>query len=154
MAIRVDEDLIRQLAKLLEETGLTEIEITVGRHHVRVGRGATTVGQAVASLAPESPAADTESTSSAPEPGSMETYADHPGTVTAPMVGTLYLAPSPEADPFVQPGQEVKEGDQLFLIEAMKTMNPIAAHCSGTLLRVFGTNASPVEYGAVLAVIE
>lgn len=152
--IRIDEELVRRLAALLEETGLTEIEVAEGRRRIRASRAAAAAparGPAPAPAAPppkkdEAPAADTGT--------DADSFAGHPGAVASPMVGTLYVAPSQGAEPFVKVGQQVKEGDQLFIIEAMKTMNPITAHRAGTVARLFVPDATPVEYGSVLALIE
>ncbi len=149
--ISVDDNLIRQLAELLEETGLSEIEIGEGEQHLRVVRAGA--APALAAVAPPS-------TGLVPVPGDgpvngAETSdANHPGAVTAPMVGTIYVAPEPGAAPFVAQGASVQEGDTLFIIEAMKTMNPVRAPRSGTVNRVLVENETPVEYGEVLAVIE
>ena len=141
-ALKVDAELIRQLAKLLDETGLSEIEIGEGARHVRVARAMAAAP--VSSAAP--PAATTT--------GDGEIDAAHPGAVTSPMVGTLYLAPEPGAQPFVVAGNVVEAGDTLFVIEAMKTMNPVRAPRAGTVTRIFAANEMPVEYGEVLALID
>jgi acetyl-CoA carboxylase biotin carboxyl carrier protein len=133
-----DTELIRSLAALLTETGLTEIEYAVGDRRVRVARvpGGSTLGPA----APILPAAA----------GSIE----HPGAVKAPMVGTAYLAPQPGAPPFVRLGDNVTEGQPLLIIEAMKVMNQIRAHRPGRVARIVVADAQPVEFGAVLMLIE
>lgn len=139
----VDSEQIRELAKLLEETGLTEVEVTEGDRSIRVSRGGT-VGiatQAAPMAAPAvMPAAATEE--------------NDPGAVTSPMVGTIYLAQSPDAPPFVKTGSHVSEGDTLFIIEAMKVMNPILAPRAGTVKRILAEDAKPVEFGEVLLVLE
>jgi len=133
-----DTELIRTLAALLTETGLTEIEYAVGDRRVRVARvpGGPTLGLA----APILPAAA----------GSIE----HPGAVKAPMVGTAYLAPQPGAPPFVLLGDNVTEGQPLLIIEAMKVMNQIHAHRPGHVAQIVVADAQPVEFGAVLMLIE
>jgi acetyl-CoA carboxylase biotin carboxyl carrier protein len=133
-----DTELIRTLAALLTETGLTEIEYAVGDRRVRVARAAG--GQAAGFSAPILPAAA----------GSIE----HPGAVKAPMVGTAYLAPQPGAPPFVQLGDNVTEGQPLLIIEAMKVMNQISAHRPGRVAQIVVADAQPVEFGAVLMLIE
>jgi len=145
----VDEDLVRHLARLLEETGLTELEYDTGKVRVRVSRGggAQMVVSAPLVAAASAPAAAT----TAP---SAEAVASHPGAVTAPMVGTVYVAPEPGAPPFVKVGDRVSEGQVLFIIEAMKTMNPIRAPRAGTVTQIFTGNAQPVEYGEVLLILE
>jgi len=145
----VDEDLVRHLARLREETGLTELEYDTGKVRVRVSRGggAQMVVSAPLVAAASAPAAAT----TAP---SAEAVASHPGAVTAPMVGTVYVAPEPGAPPFVKVGDRVSEGQVLFIIEAMKTMNPIRAPRAGTVTQIFTGNAQPVEYGEVLLILE
>lgn len=144
----VDADVIRELAALLDETGLTEIEIESGGARIRVARGtvfttATAVGGQVAPAAP----APTSGTS-APEPVVRK------GTiVTSPMVGTVYLAPQPGAPPFVKIGDSVTDGT-LCIIEAMKTMNPVPAPAAGRVAEIFVHDGQPVEFGEPLMRIE
>jgi len=133
-----DAELIRTLAALLTETGLTEIEYAVGDRRIRVARTA-------AGLAPL--AAPTAAPAAA---GSIE----HPGAVKAPMVGTVYLAPQPGVPPFVRLGDIVTEGQPLLIIEAMKVMNQIRAHRPGRVAQIVVADAQPVEFGAVLMLIE
>ena len=142
--LKIDDSLIRQLAKLLDETGLSEIEIGEGAQHVRVARGSA--GAAVG-REPAPAGADGEARSA-------EIEANHPGAVTSPMVGTLYFALEPGAPPFVVPGASVHEGETMFIIEAMKTMNPVRAPRGGKVVRILAHNETPVEYGEVLALIE
>ena len=145
----IDADAIRRLAGLLDETGLTEIEVGDGERKLRVARGAV----AAAAPAPPSPLASAAAETSA-EPRAEAAEASHPGAVKSPMVGTVYLAPEPGAAPFVKTGDEVAEGDTLVVIEAMKVMNPIRAQRAGRVARVLVENASPVEYGQILMVID
>lgn len=154
--IRIDEELVRRLAALLEETGLAELEIAEGRRRIRASRVAAARAPAAAPApSPSStPATAPDGDVGADGGGDADSFASHPGAVTSPMVGTLYVAPSQGADPFVRTGDAVKEGDQLFIVEAMKTMNPIAAHRAGTVTRLFVPDGTPVEYGSVLALIE
>ena len=143
----VDSDLIRRLAELLDETGLSEIEVGEGEHRVRVVRGGVVAAPAAHNPAPavaEAPA--TQATADAD--------ADHPGAVTSPMVGTVFIAPEPSAPPYVTVGDTVTEGQPLFVIEAMKVMNPIRAPRAGTVTRVLVQNRDPVEYGDVLLILE
>lgn len=135
----IDSDAIRELAQLLEETGLTEVELRDGNRMIRVARGGVVLA------AP--PPAQSESV----PPEDEETEA---GAVTSPMVGTIYLAPSPGEAPFIAVGAAVAEGDTLFIVEAMKVMNPILAERAGTVKRILATDAQPVEFGEVLAVLE
>jgi len=146
----LDEDLVRQLAGLLDETGLTEIEYGTEDWHLRVSRaGSGPVSYAVA--APQAHAAGTPSDSGAHE---SDTHANHPGVIVSPMVGTAYTSPEPDAEPFVKVGDEVKEGDTLILIEAMKVFNPVKAARDGKVSRVFIGNGTPVEFGEPLLIIE
>ena len=139
-----DADLIRTLAALLTETGLTEIEYTIGDRRIRIAR-APGGGVGLALQAP------------APAPSPVPPVAapvEHAGVVKAPMVGTAYLAPQPGDPPFVRLGDSVSEGQPLLIIEAMKVMNQIRAHRSGRIAEIFVADAQPVEYGALLMLIE
>lgn len=149
-----DEALIRRLAALLEETGLDEIEIGEGERHVRVARRkAPAVSAPAPALAvAAAPAATAVDAGAAAGAGAVD--ADHPGAVASPMVGTLYVASGPGEAPFVVEGGMIAEGEIMFIIEAMKTMNPVRAPRGGTVARILVGNASPVEYGEVLALIE
>lgn len=152
--IRIDDALIRHLAGLLEETGLTEIELGSGRERIRVSRESPSAPSGRMGDQNDSPSAISsdlvvESTSSV-----EEVESDHPGAVTAPMVGTVYLAPEPGENPFISVGDEVQAGDTMFIIEAMKTMNPVSAPRDGRVERVLVGNATPVEYGEVLALVD
>ena len=143
----IDEGVVNRLVKLLDEHGLTELEYGERHWHVRVSRAAVAAPAGPAGPAPN---ADLDEQ----ELSAAESAASHPGAVTSPMVGTVYLAPEPGADAFVKVGDTVAEGQTLLLIEAMKTMNPIQAHQSGEVTQIFAQNASPVEYGEVLVIIE
>ena len=142
----IDQDLIRELARLLEETGLTEIEIETAGLRVRVGRAAAAAPVA-AQAAPPSPGA-------APAPAAPTDLAKHPGAVTSPMVGTAYVGPEPGAPPFVEIGSKVVAGDTLLIIEAMKTMNQIPAPRSGTVTEILIEDGQPVEFGEPLIIVE
>jgi acetyl-CoA carboxylase biotin carboxyl carrier protein len=141
----IDSDLVRTLAALLDETGLTEIEYSVGDRRIRVARTATLAStvNVAAPAAVEAPAA--------PAPVAP---VDHPGAVKAPMVGTAYIAPQPDQPPFVKLGDRVEEGKVLLIIEAMKVMNQIRAPKAGRLAEILIADGAPVEYGQVLMVIE
>jgi acetyl-CoA carboxylase biotin carboxyl carrier protein len=139
----VDEGLIRSLAGLLNETGLTEIEIEQQGLRVRIARQAVFTAASV-------PAA---SVAGAPVAGAKDVDSN-PGTVKSPMVGTAYRAAAPEAPAFVEIGSAVKQGQTLLIIEAMKTMNHIPAPRSGTVKAIFIENGQPVEYGEPLMIIE
>ena len=148
----IDHDVIRDLAKLLDETGLTEIEFERDGVSVRVARH----------LSAPSLSATSPRLRSAEAPGSVPAAAapaaidptQHPGAVISPMVGTVYLGPAPGARPFVEIGGQVKTGEPLLIIEAMKTMNQIPAPRSGTVIQVLVEDGQPVEYGQPLLIIE
>jgi len=152
-----DSEQIRELAEIMAETGLTELELNRGESTLRLSRvGPAPAGAAAA--APLPPAAPASPAAAPAEPQAAPTAAapaaEHPGTVTSPMVGTAYLAPQPDADPFVQPGDRVNEGDTLMIIEAMKVMNPLPAPHAGTVKAVLVGDAQPVEFGDPLIIIE
>lgn len=146
-ASNVDSAAIRELAGLLDETGLTEIEYETESVRIRVAKGGGAV-QAMAAPAPAVAAA-------APAAGDAAApSADHAGAVKAPMVGVVYLSPEPGTAHFIQPGQSVSEGQTLMLIEAMKTFNPVRAPRSGKVTSILVSDAQPVEYGESLVIIE
>ena len=142
----IDEDLIRRLSALLEETGLGEIEYAEGETRIRVARGG---GRAVP-VPHAAPAVMADPTAEAAVPVGANTE----GAVTAPMVGTVYVSPEPGSAPFVRPGDTVEEGQTLLLIEAMKTFNPVRAPRAGRIARVLVSDAMPVEYGEALVILE
>jgi acetyl-CoA carboxylase biotin carboxyl carrier protein len=145
----VDHALIHELTKLLDETGLTEIEIEQDGQRVRVARGTVASAAPVPRAAPApAPQLVTESIAKPMDP------AKHPGVVTSPMVGTAYGAAEPGAKPFVEVGSAVKVGDTLLIIEAMKTMNQIPAPRGGTVTQVLFEDGQPVEFGEPLVIIE
>ncbi len=148
--LTIDEEAIRRLAALLEETGLSEIEIAEGESRLRVARA---TAQTLAIAPPGAPSAPPPSRD---ESASAETSPDasHPGAVLSPMVGVAYLSPEPGAPPFVKVGDTVAQGQTLLLIEAMKTFNQIKAPRPGVVRRIFVESGSPVEYGDVLMLIE
>ncbi len=151
--IHIDDALIRHLAELLDETGLTEIEVGTGRERLRVSRASVAssvplVGQQ-ALVGSHTPSAEGPKIKVAQE---AEIVRGAP--VKAPMVGTVYTAPEPEATPFVSVGGQVRKGDTLFIIEAMKTMNPVTAPLDGVVQEILIENGNPVEYDEILALIE
>ncbi|HYG28917.1 MAG TPA: acetyl-CoA carboxylase biotin carboxyl carrier protein [Allosphingosinicella sp.] len=150
--MRVDADLVRQLAELLNENELTEIEVADGERRIAVKRQLT-VAQAMQSVAAPAPAA-TPAPAAAPAPAADVAPANHPGAVKSPMVGTVYLSGEPGARPFVSPGGAVAEGDTLVIIEAMKVMNPIVAPRSGTVRQVLVQDGQPVEFDQPLVIVE
>ena len=144
-----DTALVKALADILDETGLAELEYETADLSVRLSRvsGAAPVAPVAAvAAAPAAPAA-------APAADSVDA-ASHPGAVTSPMVGTVYVAPEPDAPSFIEVGGTVKKGQTLLIVEAMKVMNPITAPADGTVKQIFVKNAQPVEFGEVLVVIE
>ena len=149
-----DPDLVRELATLLAETDLTEIEVEKGDLRIRVARTLTaTVTVPMAGPAASMPIpAPPPLPSGAPDGGAKA--GPHPGAVTSPMVGTVYRKPSPEAKSFVEIGSRVEVGDKLLLIEAMKTFNDIVAPRAGTVTAIFIEDGQPVEYGEPLLVVE
>ena len=147
----VDSDVVREMAKLLEETGLSEIEVERGGVRVRVARERPGASNANANSAPQTRA---ESVTPVVEPNSGQEPAPKRGTlVTSPMVGTVYLAPQPGAPPFVKLGDEVTDGT-VCIIEAMKTMNPVAAPVAGRIVEILVRDGQPVEFGEPLMRIE
>ena len=148
--MKINEAAIRKLAKLLDETGLGEIEVQEGEEAIRVSKAGATTHAVPGYSMPSDP--------TVPQPANVKspatTVADHPGAVMSPMVGTVYMAAEPDAPPFIKKGDTVKAGDTLVIIEAMKVMNPIKAEKGGTVTQVLVDNGQPVEFGEVLVVIE
>lgn len=149
----VDTSLVRELADMVAETGLTEIEIEEGDMRIRVSRGGTVVSAPATAVAP----AAAPSPASAPAPAEADATdsagADIANAVKSPMVGTVYLAPEPGADNFVAVGDSVKKGDTVLIVEAMKVMNPISAPKDGTVQQLLVGNGDPVEFDQPLIVI-
>jgi len=149
--LNVDTALIETLADLLQRTGLTEIEISEGDARIRVAREPQPM---VATVPHGARAAHlSAAATAAPEPAGAAAES-HPGSVYAPMVGTVYLTPEPGAPPFVSVGDDVREGQTLLIIEAMKVMNPIRAPRSGRIAQLMVGSGDPVEYGELLLIIE
>lgn len=145
----IDRDLIHELTALLDETGLTEIEIEQDGKRVRVARAAAISTVPSAAVRVEVP----------PQPGEEAAVkpidpSKHPGVVISPMVGTAYAAPEPGGKPFIDIGGKVKAGDTLLIVEAMKTMNQIPAPRAGTVIQVLFEDGQPVEFGEPLVIIE
>jgi acetyl-CoA carboxylase biotin carboxyl carrier protein len=143
----IDEALIRKLAKLLKETGLTEIEFETDDARIRVNAGAsgTVIGAAPAMAAPAAVTAAAVPAASADAPAA--------GSVSSPMVGTAYLSPEPNAAAFVKVGDRVAKGQTILIIEAMKVMNPIPAPHAGTVTQILVQDGQPVEFGEPLMVV-
>ena len=151
--MKINADAIRELAELLKETGLTEIEIVDGDKVIRVNKGGTVSngnGHHAPIMMPSDPTLPQQANTSAPDTVAHA----HPGAVKSPMVGTAYMKPEPSAAPFVKKGDMVQAGDTLLIIEAMKVMNPIKAEKAGTVTQILTKDGQPVEYGDVLMVIE
>lgn len=154
--MKIDAKAIRQLADLLDETGLTEIEVAEGDQMIRVNKGGMSIGGGV--MMSNSGHLNMPSDPTTPQAANTNPPAaiagDHPGAVTSPMVGTVYMAAEPGAPAFIKKGQPVAAGETLLIIEAMKVMNPIKATKGGTVTQILVENGQPVEYGDVLVVIE
>lgn len=164
--MNIDSDLVRELAELLNETGLTEIEVEGNDHKIRVARdmggggaGGLSPAQITALTGRFPSAPETSAPPAAPAPVATApaadgaTAGDHADAIKSPMVGTVYLAPEPGAANFVKVGDTVAEGDTLLIVEAMKVMNPITADASGTVKSVLVENAQPVEFDQPLVLI-
>lgn len=147
--LSIDPDVIRELASLLDETNLSEIEWEEADQRVRVSRGGG--GQVIA--APMAAAPPPPSAAATPAPAEDEA-STNPGAVKSPMVGTVYLAPEPGAAPFAKEGDRVAQGQTLVIVEAMKTMNPIAAPRAGVVAMVLVEDGTPVEFGQPLMIVE
>lgn len=145
----VDKELIRELADLLNETGLTEIEVEHDDIRIRVARTLQAAPMAMHVAAPVAAGAAPMAVPVVPAAA-----ADHPGTVPSPMVGTAYLSPEPGGKPFVDVGDTVREGQTLLIVEAMKTMNQIPSPRSGKVTKIMVEDGQPVEYGEPLLIIE
>jgi acetyl-CoA carboxylase biotin carboxyl carrier protein len=150
--MHVDVTLVRQLAQVLDETRLTEIEVHDGERKVRVARTASAAPAPLAYAPPPQPAPPP----SAPAPAEVAASAPaiSASAVRSPMVGTVYLASNPESKPFVSVGESVAAGDTLLIIEAMKVMNPIIAPSAGKVSAILVTNGQPVEFDQPLVVVE
>ena len=149
--------LVQDLAAILDQSGLVELEYETDDVSIRLSR-ASGVAAPVASLGVAAPVAAAPAPTVAPAAPAAEDApvdaANHPGAVTSPMVGTAYLAPEPGASDFINEGDQVKEGQTLVIIEAMKVMNPITAPKAGVVKKIIIGNAQPVEYGEALVIVE
>jgi acetyl-CoA carboxylase biotin carboxyl carrier protein len=144
----VDQTLIRELAELLAETGLSEIEVEHDQTRIRVARTLTVAASAPVVSAPVG------AVQAAPAPAAVPSDANHPGAVTSPMVGTAFRAPEPGARPYVEVGDVVRQGQTLLIVEAMKTMNQIPAPRAGKIVRILVEDGQPVEFAEPLLIIE
>ncbi|MBN8848872.1 MULTISPECIES: acetyl-CoA carboxylase biotin carboxyl carrier protein [unclassified Sphingomonas] len=152
-AMKVDVGLVRQLAELLDATNLTEIEVEEGERKIRVARKAAAIAAPAMHYAP-APAAAPAAPAAAPAAAEAPAAPSHANAVRSPMVGTVYLAAEPGAAHFVSIGKQVKAGDTLLIVEAMKVMNPIVAPAGGTVKAVLVENGQPVEFDQPLVVVE
>jgi len=150
-AMQVDIDLVRQLAAVLDETQLTEVEVQDGERRVRVAREVKIAAAPAMAAAPVAAAPASVAAPAAEAPAAAPSTAN---AVKSPMVGTAYLAAEPGAKPFASVGDKVKAGDTLLIVEAMKTMNPILAPAAGTVKAVLVENGQPVEFDQPLVVVE
>ena len=144
--ISLDSSLIKELSNLLDENNLSEITVTQGRFSLKVARQIDSSKVVTQAVVPNNKINKKDEIS--------DIEVSDAGAVKSPMVGTVYLSPSPGEEPFIIEGQEVKEGDQLFIIEAMKTMNPVKSPFSGKVKKIIAKNEMPAEYDEVLAIIE
>ncbi|MDX2273848.1 MAG: acetyl-CoA carboxylase biotin carboxyl carrier protein [Hyphomonadaceae bacterium] len=151
----IDPELVRELAKILGESGLSEIEVEQGPLKLRLARTVSVAAAPAAApvhhVMQTAPALAAEPPPAAPAP---QSGANHPGAVPSPMVGTAYLSPEPGAAPFVRVGDTVSQGQTLMVVEAMKTFNPIPAPRAGKITAILVTDAQPVEYGEALVILE
>jgi acetyl-CoA carboxylase biotin carboxyl carrier protein len=164
-AAQVDQDLVRTIAELVNQQNLAEIEVEIEDLRVRVTRTYANSAPLMPVYAPApvapapvapppAPYTPSPAPAAAPAVSPVEDLASSPNTLTSPMVGTAYRSPEPNASPFVEVGSKVSEGQTVLIIEAMKTMNQIPAHRSGTVARILVDDSQPVEYGEPLLVIE
>jgi acetyl-CoA carboxylase biotin carboxyl carrier protein len=151
-SVSAETKLVQELADILDKAGLAELEYETETVAVRLSRVAGSAP--VAAVAPTAPIAAPPAAPAEPPAPALDNPTDHPGTVTSPMVGTVYTAPEPEAPLFITEGATVKAGQTLFIVEAMKVMNPITAPQAGTVVKILVQNAQPVEFGEALVIIE
>ncbi|HZH09806.1 MAG TPA: acetyl-CoA carboxylase biotin carboxyl carrier protein [Microvirga sp.] len=147
-----DPDLVRELANMIADTNLSEIEVEKGDLRIRVARTLQAATVTVAAPAPAPVVAPPPAAAAAEAPAAKS--GPHPGAVLSPMVGTIYRKPSPDAKAFVEVGSKVQAGDKVLLVEAMKTFNEIVAPRAGTVTAIYVEDGTPVEYGEPLLVIE
>jgi acetyl-CoA carboxylase biotin carboxyl carrier protein len=153
----IDPELVRELASILSDSGLSEIEVEHGELRLRLARTMTAVHAPTHMVQVPQAVAAAPVAAATPAPAAPAPAADaksHPGAVTSPMVGTAYLSPEPEAPPFVKVGDAVTQGQTIMVVEAMKTFNPIPAPRAGKITAILVSDAQPVEFGEPLAIIE
>ncbi|MGN6270427.1 MAG: acetyl-CoA carboxylase biotin carboxyl carrier protein [Sphingomonas sp.] len=152
--MRVDVDLVRQLAEMLDATGLTEVEVEDGDRKIRIARKAAPAAAVHYAPAPAAASAPATHVASVPSADPAPAAPSHANAVKSPMVGTAYLAAEPGAAPFSSVGKQVAAGDTLLIVEAMKVMNPITAPSAGTIKAILVENGQPVEFDQPLIVVE
>lgn len=152
----IDPDLVRELAKIISDSGLSEIEVEHGDLRLRIARTLTAAAAPVTHMVAAAPAVAHAPAAPPPaaSPAPAADAATHPGAVPSPMVGTAYLSPEPGAPVFIKIGDTVTAGQTLMVVEAMKTFNPIPAPRAGKITAILVTDAQPVEYGEPLVIIE
>ncbi len=148
----IDPALVRELAAILSDTGLTEIEVEHGELRLRIAR--TITAAALHTPHAHAPAAPAAAPSASPAPASAADPAKHPGMVPSPMVGTAYLSPEPGKPAFIKVGDTVTEGQTILVVEAMKTFNPIPAPRAGKVIAILVADSQPVEFGEPLVILE
>ena len=150
----IDLELVHTLAELLKETGLNEIEFGRDGLKIRVAKSSINTNETAEPIPPEISSTATEVAFSDLVQNAGASAPDHPGTIKSPMVGVIYTAPEPNSPPFIRLGDEVVEGQTLFLIEAMKVFNPITSKKTGKITRIFVDTETPVEFDEPLAIID
>ncbi|MCT4574930.1 MAG: acetyl-CoA carboxylase biotin carboxyl carrier protein [Alphaproteobacteria bacterium] len=150
--INIDKNELKDLVEILEDSSLAEIKLADGDAKITLSKA--TSGAVVAPVAAAAPVAMPAAAAAAPVVAAEVNNEDHPGAIKSPMVGNVYLKPSPDADNFVKVGDSVSAGDTLLIVEAMKVMNPIKAEKSGVVKEICVSDAQPVEFEQVLAIIE
>ncbi|MEZ6023167.1 MAG: acetyl-CoA carboxylase biotin carboxyl carrier protein [Hyphomonadaceae bacterium] len=150
----VDPSLVRELAAILADSGLSEIEVEHGELRLRLARTLTAAAAPVAHVVQAAPAPMAAPAAPAPAAAPAADPAKHPGAVPSPMVGTAYLAPEPGAPPFIKVGDSVTAGQTLLVVEAMKTFNPIPAPRAGKITAILVSDSQPVEFGEPLLILE
>ncbi|WP_114391984.1 acetyl-CoA carboxylase biotin carboxyl carrier protein [Oleisolibacter albus] len=153
-SFELDAEFVRTMAKLLEESGLTEMEYSEGERRIRLSRAAPPAPAVAYAPMPAAAMAAPVAAAAPAAPAAAANPAQHPGALKSPMVGTAYAAAEPGAAPFVKPGDTVKAGQTVMIIEAMKVMNPIKAPKGGVITDILVKDAQPVEFGEVLMIIE
>ncbi len=150
----IEPELVRELAAILSDSGLTEIEVEHGEVRLRLARTVTIAAPAQMMHAPPAALAAPAPAAAPAEPAASQDRRNHPGAVNSPMVGTAYLSPEPGASSFVKVGDTVAEGQTLLIVEAMKTFNPIPAPKSGRVAEILVSDGQPVEFGQALVIID